>query len=139
LNQIPGRHDQGPNARAIPSGAHAITATEEKEAIMSKLLSRTLIAGIATAALAGGVWVSHPGAAQAYQCKTVNVQAEAIHQNAATSLASAKNFWSGKAKNSYGLAWSVWNIASGKTQNCNHTGAAYYCIVRAKPCLYVVP
>jgi hypothetical protein len=26
-----------------------------------------------------------------------------------------------------------------KTQNCAFTGAAYYCIVKGKPCLYVVP
>jgi len=77
--------------------------------------------------------------AQAYQCKTSFVQAEALGNPRVKAAKSAKTFWAGEAKDKYGLAWSVWDIAASKSQNCNWTGNKFYCIVKAKPCLYVVP
>ncbi|WP_119271724.1 hypothetical protein [Taklimakanibacter deserti] len=77
--------------------------------------------------------------AQAYQCKTSYVQAEAVGNLRAKAAKSAKTFWTTQAKNQYGLAWSVWPIAASKSQDCNWTGNQFYCIVKAKPCLYVVP
>lgn len=82
--------------------------------------------------------VAMTGGAQAYQCKTSYVQAEALGNIKAQAAKSAKAFWSQAAKDKYDLSWSVWNIAASKSQNCNWTGTKFYCIVKAKPCLYVV-
>lgn len=79
------------------------------------------------------------GTAEAYQCKATFAQAEAIGPNVATTVANAKAIWSNKVKNKYDLAWSVWNISVSKSQNCAWTGAQQYCVIKAKPCLYVVP
>jgi hypothetical protein len=83
-------------------------------------------------------FVAMTGSAQAYQCKSTYVQAEALGNTKVKALKSAKTFWSQAAKDKYDLAWSVWNIAASKSQNCNWTGTKFYCIVKAKPCLYVV-
>lgn len=83
-------------------------------------------------------FVAMTGGAQAYQCKTSYVQAEALGNIRAQAAKSARNFWSQAVKNKYDVAWSVWNIAASKSQNCNWTGTKFYCIVKAKPCLYVV-
>ncbi|WP_119390133.1 hypothetical protein [Taklimakanibacter lacteus] len=83
-------------------------------------------------------FVAVANSAQAYQCKTTYVQAEALANLKVKALKSAKTFWSQEAKDKYGLAWSVWNIAASKSQSCNWTGTKFYCIVKAKPCLYVV-
>lgn len=82
--------------------------------------------------------VAMTGGAQAYQCKTSYVQAEALGNLKVKALKSAKTFWSQAAKDKYDLSWSVWNIAASKSQDCNWTGTKFYCIVKAKPCLYVV-
>jgi hypothetical protein len=77
--------------------------------------------------------------AQAYQCKTSSVQAEALGNSKVKALKSAKTFWSANVNDNYGLAWSVWPIAASKSQDCGWTGNKFYCKVKAKPCLYVVP
>jgi hypothetical protein len=105
---------------------------------MSHMAIRNWLGGLSAAALAAMLCVSLTATAQAYQCKTGFTQAEALHKSATKSRAAARKAWSTTAKNSYGLEWSLWNIATAKDQNCSHTGAAYYCIVKAKPCLYVV-
>jgi hypothetical protein len=79
------------------------------------------------------------GGAQAYQCKSSYVQAEAVGKPKFKALKSARTFWSAEAKDKYDLSWSVWNIAANKSTDCNYTGNQWYCIVKAKPCLYVVP
>ena len=78
------------------------------------------------------------GSAQAYQCKAVKTQAEALGNTKAGTKASARGFWSTTVKNKYDLAWSVWSIAASKSETCNWTGTKFYCIIKAKPCLYVV-
>jgi hypothetical protein len=78
-------------------------------------------------------------AAQAYECKSSKMQAEALGNLKVKALKSAKTFWSAEVKDKYGLSWSVWNIAASKSQSCNWTGNKFYCIVKAAPCLYVVP
>jgi hypothetical protein len=78
------------------------------------------------------------GTAEAYQCKALKTQAEAIGNTQAAAKASARSFWSTAVKNKYDLAWSVWNIAASKSENCDWTGNKFYCIIKAKPCLYVV-
>jgi hypothetical protein len=76
--------------------------------------------------------------AQAYQCKTGFVQAESLSMPRVKAAKLAKNFWAQEVKDQYGLQWSSWDIAASKSQNCNWTGNKFYCIVKAKPCLYVV-
>jgi hypothetical protein len=77
--------------------------------------------------------------AQAYQCKTSFVQAEALGNTKVKALKSAKTAWSADVNGKYGLAWSVWTIAASKSQDCGWTNTKFYCIIKAKPCLYVVP
>jgi len=77
--------------------------------------------------------------AQAYQCKTGFVQAEALANTKFKAQKSAKNIWASTVTNTYSLQWSSWDIAKSKSLGCNWTGAKFYCIAKAKPCLYVVP
>lgn len=79
------------------------------------------------------------GSAQAYVCKNIKTQAESLANTNLQAKKAARKFWSQKVKNSYGLEWSVYDIATSKSENCNWTGAKFYCIIRAKPCQYVVP
>jgi hypothetical protein len=78
------------------------------------------------------------GSAQAYQCKAVKTQAESLGNTRFAAKASARSFWSTAVKNKYDLAWSVWDIAASKSESCNWTGNKFYCIIKARPCLYVV-
>jgi hypothetical protein len=103
---------------------------------MSMISTRGLFGVFAAAAIA--IAVSLPGPAEAYQCKNSFVQGEGIHKLSAKARAAAKAAWTANAKSAYGLAWSVWDIATAKSQNCSYTGGAFYCIYKAKPCLYVV-
>jgi hypothetical protein len=105
---------------------------------MSTMPARNLIGAVAAAAITAAISVSLAGSAAAYQCKNNFVQAEAIHKLPAKARAAAKAAWTAKVKNTYGLAWSVWDIAASKSQNCSFTGGAFYCIYKAKPCLHVV-
>jgi hypothetical protein len=102
-------------------------------------MARIVLSSLAATAAGATMLVSLAGPAQAYQCKNGFIQTEAIHKLRVNSAASATKLWSGKAKGSYGLAWSVWTIAASKSVTCNHTGASYYCMAKGKPCLYVVP
>jgi hypothetical protein len=101
--------------------------------------TRHLLGAIAAFAIAVAISASLPGSAEAYQCKNSYKQGEGIHNLAHIARAAAKAAWTANAKNAYGLAWSVWDIAKSKSQNCSHTGGAFYCIYKAQPCLYVVP
>ena len=96
-------------------------------------LRRIITAGIVTL-----VPVVFAGNAEAYQCKNTKTQAEAIGNTQAGTKAAARGFWTTAVKNKYDLAWSVWDISASKSQDCNWTGTKFYCIVKAKPCLYVV-
>lgn len=77
--------------------------------------------------------------AQAYQCKSSYVQAEALGAQKGQATRRARTFWSQAVTEKYDVAWSVWKIAAAKSTNCNWTGTKYYCIVKAKPCLNVIP
>lgn len=100
--------------------------------IRSVRLSALVLAGATLAA------VQTAGTAQAYQCKPGYVQTETIATLKAKSKASGRKLWTSNVKDSLGLEWSVWDIASNASQDCNFTGAKWYCITKAKPCLYVV-
>lgn len=100
---------------------------------------RTALASSAVVASLAILPLVTAGTAEAVQCKVVFTQAEAVGPNAATAAASARSFWSTKVKNKYHLAWSVWDIAAAKSQNCGWTGNQQYCIVKARPCLYLIP
>jgi hypothetical protein len=76
--------------------------------------------------------------AQAYQCKTGFVQAESLGTPKFKAQKNAKTIWASTVNGNLGLQWSSWDIAASKSVNCNWTGAKFYCIAKAKPCLYVV-
>jgi hypothetical protein len=76
--------------------------------------------------------------ASAYQCKKLNVTGVFASTGQASTLAGARAQWTAKAKSAYGLSWSVWNIAAGKRETCTASGNGYSCVVKAKPCNYVV-
>jgi hypothetical protein len=78
------------------------------------------------------------GSAHAYQCKNSSIQVETIATLKNTSKANGRSAWTTTVKNSLGLQWSVWDIAKSKSQTCEFTGAKWYCVTKAKPCLYVV-
>jgi hypothetical protein len=78
------------------------------------------------------------GSAQAYQCKNGYAQAEAHGNTRYKAMKNARNIWSNQVKNQYSLEWSVWNIAANKDTDCSFTGNQQYCIIKAKPCKYVV-
>ena len=78
------------------------------------------------------------GTAQAYQCKNSYSQAEALGNNRFMALKNARNIWANQVKDQYSLEWSVWSIATSKDTDCNYTGNKQYCIIKAKPCKYVV-
>jgi hypothetical protein len=78
------------------------------------------------------------GSAHAYQCKNSSVQVDTIATLKNTSKANGRSAWTTTVKNSVGLQWSVWNIAKSKSQTCEFTGSKWYCVTKAKPCLYVV-
>ena len=52
--------------------------------------------------------------AQAYQCKTGFVQAEALANTKFKAQKSAKNIWASTVTNTYSLQWSSWDIAKSK-------------------------
>ena len=99
---------------------------------MSK--SKLVAAALVTAILA----LPFAAPAQAYQCKNSYSQAEALGNNRFMALKNARNIWANQVKDQYSLEWSVWNIATSKDTDCNYTGSKQYCIIKAKPCKYVV-
>jgi hypothetical protein len=97
--------------------------------------SKYIAAAAATAVLALSLTA---GSAQAYQCKNGYAQAEAIGNTKFMALKNARAMWAHQVKNQYSLEWSVWTIAASKDQDCSFTGSKQYCIVKAKPCKYLV-
>jgi hypothetical protein len=106
--------------------------------IMSSILSRKIwLSALAFAVLALEI-AQMSGSAQAYQCKNSSIQVETIATLKTTSKSNGRSLWTTTVKNSLGLQWSVWNIANTKSQTCEFTSAKWYCVTKAKPCLYVV-
>jgi hypothetical protein len=81
---------------------------------------------------------SFASSAQAYQCKGNFTQVETHAKIRAKAKSLGRTYWTSTVKDNYGLQWSVWNIAASKSQSCEHTGNQWYCVTKAKPCLYVV-
>ena len=100
---------------------------------MSK--STILAAALVTSVIALPLTI---GSAEAYQCKNGYAQAEALGNTRFMALKNARNIWHNQVKNQYSLEWSVWSIAASKDTDCSFTGAKQYCIIKAKPCKYVV-
>ncbi len=67
------------------------------------------------------------------------VQGEGLGKPKFKAQKSARTIWASSVTDTYGLQWSSWDIAKSKSQSCNWTGTKFYCVVKAKPCLYVVP
>ena len=75
-----------------------------------------------------------------FAIRRLNTIGGLVTQQYAVALAGARADWTNKVKNNYGLSWSVWNIASGKQETCTPgAGGTFACVVKAKPCNYVVP
>jgi hypothetical protein len=77
--------------------------------------------------------------ASAYQCKRLNVTGVNVGTAQAAAAAGARANWTAKAKSSFGLSWSVWNIAKNPKQTCAAgANGTFVCTAKAKPCNYVV-
>ena len=104
------------------------------------MFTKSLIRTLAPVAGASILLLGLAGGASAYQCKRANLIASYAGVGHMVALAAAKAQWTAKAKTNYGLSWSVWNIAAGKNESCVAAGGgAFNCVVKAKPCNYVVP
>lgn len=79
-----------------------------------------------------------PSTAEAYQCKSTVVHAEALSPKRMKARLSAQKFWADQAKDQFGLPWSVWKIATAKSMNCSWTGNRHWCVAEAKPCYLAV-
>jgi hypothetical protein len=114
-------------------GTTAPEAMEKTMFDVNAKLRRTILAGVVAV-----IPLALAGSAQAYQCKYLKTQAEALGNTVAGTKASARGFWSTAVKNKYHLSWSVWDIAAAKSESCNWTGTKFYCIIKARPWKYVV-
>lgn len=105
--------------------------------MVRRSLLLTLVA--ATMAFAGGAAVPG-GAAFAYQCKNYPHQAVGIRKLKGVASVQSRKNWSATAKAKFGMAWSVWPLAKGKSVSCvKLNDGRWRCLASAKPCLYVVP
>ena len=99
------------------------------------------VIGIAAVTLTSAhIFAASPALAE-YACKNSHnyYTAAGLHPQVQVATAIAKANWTKKMKNQYGLAWSVWSIAKGKTTQCvNAGGGQKTCLARARPCKYVV-
>lgn len=98
---------------------------------------------IASALTVAVLAVTTAAPAHAYQCKTYPTQAHAIAKSKMRASVKARRAWPGVVKSQLGQAWSVWQIAKGKTEHCSRITISsgkkrWRCIAIAKPCLYVV-
>ena len=89
-------------------------------------------------ALAGSTAVLSSGAS-AYQCKGYPTQAVGVHKLKVVAHGKASKSWAASVKNQFGLSWSVWSIAQGRSINCNKQPHRWICLASARPCNYVVP
>ena len=102
-------------------------------------MSMKLIRNLVPLAAAALLLVGATTGASAYQCKGTNTVGSLPAAQYAVALAGARADWTAKVKNNYGLSWSVWNIASSKQETCvPGGGGTTICVVKAKPCNYVV-
>lgn len=96
--------------------------------------------GIAAVTLISTHLVTTSPAMAGYACKNSHNYhtAAGLHPQVHVATAIAKANWQKQMKNQYGLAYSVWSIAKGKTTQCvNAGGGQKTCIARARPCKYV--
>jgi hypothetical protein len=121
-----------------PVTSSAISRDEHRRNTMSTINTRSVRLSALVLAISTIAAIQTAGSAQAYQCKPGYVQVETIATLKSKSKASGRKLWTNNVKDSLGLQWSVWDIAGNASQDCNFTGAKWYCITKAKPCLYVV-
>lgn len=90
-------------------------------------------------AVAAIAMVALTSAADAYQCKKIGAIGVAARPQQSFALTAAKSTWTTKVKSNLGLEWSVYDIANVVSESCAPRGDGYtQCVVRAKPCKYVV-
>lgn len=98
-------------------------------ALSGSLLAFALLAGSATLP---------SSQALAYACKNSPTQAVGVHKLKVAAMKKSRTNWTNSTKTQFGLSWSVWTIADGKSVTCNKTGSNWTCLANAKPCNYVV-
>lgn len=99
----------------------------------------TAVFGLFVAAFFATTFVG-TGTAEAYACKTQHryLVGAGVHSTQAGAISLAKSNWQAKAKDKFGLPWSVWNISEGKHVQCAaNGGGGQSCVVRSRPCKYV--
>ena len=74
----------------------------------------------------------------AYACKGNQYSGAATTNRKLFARAKARKSWETAMKAQFGLAWSVWSIAAGKSISCHKTGSKHTCLALARPCKYVV-
>lgn len=98
------------------------------------------IAGLIGAiAMSAGLMAASPASAE-YACQNEQQfrSAAGTHYSQASASAIAKHNWKLKIRNRYGMEWSVWAYAKGKTLKCVSTGnGTKTCVARARACKYV--
>ncbi|GJM01736.1 MAG: hypothetical protein DHS20C08_02370 [Rhodomicrobium sp.] len=86
--------------------------------------------------------VSLPGSAKAYACKSFPNQTVGVRKGKIMARIAARKGWVSNTKSQYGLSWSVWKVAQGKSLTCSkistNQGLKWRCLASAKPCNYVV-
>ena len=74
----------------------------------------------------------------AYACKGNQYSGAATKHSKFRARAAARRSWQGAMKSQFGLSWSLWSIAAGKSTSCHMTGSKHTCLALARPCQYVV-
>lgn len=90
-------------------------------------------------ALSAGLMAASPVSAE-YACQTEQHFRSAVgtHHTQTSAQTLAKKNWKNKIRSRYGMEWSVWEIAKGKTLKCTSTAnGANICVARARACKYV--
>ena len=110
------------------------------------MIRKTLLAAVLTA----GCTLAFPAVAQETGLDQIHDQARQggrtcmtshFHYGSSSGQASKKlaetaaiNDWRGFTAFEYGLPWGSWQLAAGKSLNCNNSGSSWGCNAEARPC-----
>ena len=78
------------------------------------------------------------GGASAYSCLSTEYSGSATNTFMYKARAAAMESWRNAMKQQFGVEWSVWSIAEDSSVECHQAGTRTTCLVRARPCKYVV-
>lgn len=103
---------------------------------MKSIIKLLSVAGLLAVAIS--VSPGFTGEAHAYACKGTQYSGAATKKTKMAARHGARKSWTNSMKNQFGLEWSVWSIAAGKSVQCHKTGTKHTCLALARPCQYVV-